>query len=236
MNKLTYLLAFCLMMTVHLNAQKHELAVTKIEFSETAADNTQAAGKLVFNADNPKLTEVTYSLDKNTLPNPYKVDYTYYIKTLNDAYAIEISSVIGHMDMRIDESVQVTYTGDDLLYPFAMNVGTSLENASGSYRLEMSNAPVDFIYNIEVNNRKITGTEMLSIAGENYEAYVIELDYKLSKTVNDREISTVAEQITEYYVPGMGVINRSRTGNTELGADQHTVNTTRSVNHISVQK
>lgn len=236
MNKIIYLLTFCLMMTVHLNAQKHELAVAKIEFSETAIDHTQAIGKLTFSAANLNIVEVAYSLEKNILPNPYKVDYTYYIKTLSNAYAVEMSSIIGHMDMRIDESVEVTYIGDDLLYPFAMTVGTSLENASGSYRLDIPNVPADFIYNIEVSNRKIIGTETLSLAGKSYEAYVIELDYKLSKTVNDRPISSVIEQITEYYVPGMGVINRSRTSNAELGTDQHTVNTTRSANRISMQK
>ncbi len=239
MNKY-FLIIFCCLCLTNLTAQdaakrtSTDKQISQIDFTETFEDGSSGDGTLSFHALNDATTMANYRFEKTSLPNPYSVDYNYHIKSQEDgSYLIEMGSVLDPLSMRIDDDVEVTYNGDDLEFPGNIEVGTSLKDAKGEYTLAIRKARFALIYLVEVTNRQVIGQETIEVDGETYEAFVITYECRIEKSVNGNTINARAENIKEWYVPGIGAIAKTRTGKSRDKEQTNEINSTLVTNSVS---
>jgi|GEM_PF-1045196 len=239
MNKIIYLMCCCLC-TASIAAQdaaksiSADKKISRIAFTETFEDGSLGEGTLSYHSLNDATVLASYSLEKASTPNPFFVEYTYHIKTQEDgSHLIEMGSVLDPLSMRIDDNVEVDYNGDDIEFPTNLEVGTTLKDAKGEYMLKIRRARFGLIYNVSVTNRQVIGQENIKINGESYDTFIITYDYKIEKSVNGNTINMRAENIKEWYVPGIGAIAKTRIGRSRDKEQTNEINNTLMTNSVS---
>lgn len=239
MNKVIYLICCCLC-TVHIVAQdtaksiSAEKKISRIAFTETFEDGTLGEGTLSYHSLDDATVLANYNFEKSSLPNPFSVEYSYHIKEQEDgSHHIEMGSVLDPLSMRIDDNVEVEYNGDDIEFPANLEVGTTLKDAKGEYMLKIRRARFGLIYNVSVTNRQVVGQETIEIDGESYDTYIITYEYKIEKSVSGNTINMRAENIKEWYVPGIGGIAKTRIGRSRDKEQTNEINNTLMTNSVS---
>jgi len=239
MNKV-FLFMFCCLCMTNLTAQdtakraSADKQISGIDFTETFQDGSSGNGTLSYHSLDDMTTMANYRFEKTSLPNPYSVDYDYHIKRQeNGDYLIEMGSVLDPLSMRIDDNVEVTYNGDDIEFPTNIGVGASLKDAKGEYTLAIRKARFALIYLVEVTNRQVIGQETIEVDGEEYEAFVITYECRIEKSVNGNTVNARAENIKEWYVPGIGAIAKTRTGKSRDKEQTNEINSTLTTNNVS---
>jgi len=239
MNKILLAMFCCLCMT-NLAAQdivkrtSTDKQISRIDFTETFEDGSSGDGTLTYHTLDDATTMANYRFEKTSLPNPYSVDYNYHIKKQeNGDYLIEMGSVLDPFSIRIDDNVEVTYNGDDLEFPANIEVGTPLKDAKGEYTLTIRKAKFALIYSVEVVDREVIGQETIEVDGEEYEAFVITYECRIEKSVGGNPINARAENIKEWYVPGIGAIAKTRIGKSRDKEQTNEINSTLVTNSVS---
>lgn len=239
MNKFFFLLCCCLC-AAHMTAQNAvkststDKQITRIDFTETFLDGSSGEGTLSYHSLDDATMLANYNFEKTSLPNPFSVDYDYHIKRQeNGGYLVEMGSVLDPFSMRIDDNVEVEYNGDDLEFPGNIKVGATLKDAKGEYTLTIRKARFALIYSVEVTNRQVVGKEVVEIDGEDYDAFVITYECKIEKSVDGNLINARAENIKEWYVPGVGAIAKTRTGKSRDKEQTNEIKSTLVTNSVS---
>lgn len=209
-----------------MNAQNLPSSIT---FSENALDGSMGAGTLSIDIVDAQTVRVNYSFEKDALPNPYTVNFNYDVKIIGNNHVLEPYTVFDHLDMRVDENIEMTYEGNDLLFPLNMKVGTALPDVFGAYTLNHASRPIDFTYQVNITNRIVNGVETINVGGFELLAYTVSYDYTLEKSVNGNIISTTEESISDTYIPMVGVVERARIGEMKNGNQLIQINTKSSI-------
>jgi len=231
MKRIVYLLTLCLLAGFQINAQN---LPSVINFNENAHDGSMGAGTLTINIIDAQTIRVNYAFEKDALPNPYNVNFDYDVRLADGNHVLEPCTVFDHLDMRVDENIEMAYEGDDLLFPLNMEVGATLPDVSGTYTLNHAVRPVNFAYNVNITNRRVEGMETINIEGFELTAYMVSYDFTLEKSVNDNIISTTEQSISDMYVPMIGVVERARIGEIQNGNQLLQINTTSSIANTAV--
>jgi len=231
MKRILYLLAFYIITSFQMNAQDLPSSIT---FNENTFDGSTGEGTLSIDIVDAQTVRVNYSFEKDALPNPYTVNFNYDVKIIGSNHVLEPYTVFDHLDMRIDENIEMTYEGSDLLFPLSMTVGNTLPDVSGIYTLNHISRPIDFTYQVNITNRIVNGVETINVGGFELLAYAVSYDYTLEKSVNGNIISTTQESISDTYIPMIGVVERARIGEVENGDQLIQINTKSSITTSSV--
>jgi len=239
MNKVIYLLCFCLFAAdlIAQDAAKQistDKKITRIDFTETFQDGSSGEGTLSYHSIDDATTLANYNFEKSSSPNPFSVEYSYHIKKQNDgSHYLEMGSVLDPLSMRIDDNVEVEYNGDDIEFPANLEVGMKLKDAKGEYMLKIRKARFGLIYSVSVTNREVVGIETLEIDGEEYDTFVITYEYNIEKSVGGNTVNARAENIKEWYVPGIGAITKNRIGKSRDKEQTNDINNTLTTNSVS---
>ncbi len=226
MKRTIYLLIVCLMAGFQINAQD---LPSVINFNENAHDGSMGTGTLTINIIDLQTVRINYAFEKDALPNPYTVNFDYDVRLADGNHVLDPCTVFDHLDMRIDENVEMSYEGDDLLFPLNMEVGATLPDVAGTYTLSYENRNIDFAYNVSITNRRVEGVETINVGDFELTAYMVSYDFTLEKSVNGNVISTTQQSISDMYVPMIGVVERARVGEAQNGDQLVQINTTSSV-------
>lgn len=198
-----------------LTAQK-SIQPSMVEFEQSIGEEIKGEGYLKFNELEANVSQVEYFFEKKVLPNPYKISYTYNVyKNEDRSLEIDLSSAVEPFEMRIDESVEIKFNGDNIKFPGTIALGQSLDDANGTFNLYTSKGKLFLIYDVSIQNRKVESKEMISVGTQSIEAYVISHDYTMTKTNQfDVVLQNSKQKVTEWVIPGVGVIKQDREGET----------------------
>lgn len=163
-----------------------------------------------------KTTSINYEYTKNTAVNPWSVSYSYLMNQVNDGYEIELKSFNHDLDMRWDETVKASYSGNAVFFPANLENDQTLPYCKGQLSLELQNIKNELIYKMSLTDRKVVGTEQVFIDGEIHTSYIITSTFSLNKNLEESLNETSLEYLKDWYVPGFGVVKRIRTSNQSL--------------------
>lgn len=204
-----------------------------VGFSQDLGDGIAGEGNYKIMPLNDEITEVHYSFMKKAMPNPYEVSYQYNIYNKEGgSFEMDLKSAIEPLEMRIDESVEVKYSGDKLAFPSELKIGDSLADATGYFALSLKSGKNFLNMKVKVENRKITKTEIIEIDGFSKEAYVVSYNYTLEKyNPFDQMIQKSEQTVQDWIIPGLGIVKQDREGSSIHGIDDDSAGTVYFKNH-----
>lgn len=174
-----------------------------------------------------KLSHIDFQYEKQALPNPYTVNHSYDILTLEDgSFVIDVDAFMDPLDVYLAETVQLEYTGGKFVLPSNILGQESFDNVTGSYTLTIPGVD-DFNkrYDIQLNNITLSPTSKKNVNGQEYDAYKMSFDYVNSSSFNGTEDATKRHSVKGYLIPTLGFIQTERVGINDM---KHTI-----VNHRS---
>lgn len=187
-----------------------------VEFEQSLGEDVKGEGYYRFENLENNTSQVEYFFEKKAKPNPYKISYTYNVYKKEDgSLEIDLSSAVEPFEMRIDDSVEVEFDGDKLSFPASFTIGQTLPDAEGTFNLYTSKGRMFLRHDVSITNRKVESKEMISIGTQSIEVFVISHDYTLTKSSQfDVVLLTSKQKVTEWVIPGYGVIKQDREGET----------------------
>ena len=224
------------------DSKQSAFSETKIQFEKELGAEQKGVGTYIYSTRDNNTIEAKYDFEKSSIPNPYKISYSYSITKGEDgALAVDISSVVDPFEMRIDESVEIRTSNEKVEYPANIKVGQILKGVDGHLDLYTKQGKLLLIYNVSISNRKVERKETISIGSSSVEAFVISYDYKFEKSNRfDLVMLESNQKVKEWYLPGVGVIKQNRSGeeviqslSEEGGAGSvNFINSTSNIKHI----
>lgn len=215
---------------------------TKIQFEKELGAEQKGVGTYIYSTRDNNTIEAKYDFEKSSTPNPYKISYSYNITKGEDgALAIDLSSIIDPIEMRIDESMEIRSSNDKVEYPSNLSSGDKLKDVNGQISLYSKQGKLFLIYTVSISNRSVDRKETISIGNSSVEAFVISYDYKFEKTNKfDVTLQKSKQKVEEWFLPGVGVIKQNRSGEdiTQSFSDEgnagsvNFINTTSNIKHI----
>ena len=224
------------------NKQLANFAETKIQFEKELGADHKGIGTYIYSTRDNNTIEANYNFEKSSIPNPYKISYSYNITRSQDGgLAFDLSSIIDPVEMRIDESMEIRSSSDKVEYPGNIKSGDRLKEVNGQIDLYSKQGKLFLTYKVSITNRNVDRKETLSIGNSSVEAFVITYDYKFEKINKfDLAVHSSNQKVEEWYLPGVGVIKQNRAGEaiTQSMSDEggsgsvNFINSTSNIKHI----
>lgn len=154
---------------------------------------------------------VDYLYDYRAAVNPLRIEYQYIQKHDADKMSLPLSSFLDHVDLHLDDHVELTSVGYDYVdVPFNLTKGQRLDAQEVVYELKSGDQLI-ISYDAKVSNREVIGQELLTVNGKSVEAYIVRAELDLTKILNSGNVlSTERELLFDWYVEGVGLVKRSR--------------------------
>lgn len=106
------------------------------------------------------------------------------------------------------KNVALELEGGTLSLPAKPVVGMELPEVKGTFTGTLANKP--FVKEVvTLSGRKITGAEELTYRGKTYTAYLLVANYSSERELSNK-IVEVKEQITQWYIPFVGIVKSSQ--------------------------
>lgn len=205
-----------------------------VHFSQNLGEGIDGEGNYKITPLNKEITEVNYAFKKKSLPNPYNISYKYNIYNNDDgSFEMDLKSAVEPTELRIDESADLKFTGDKLMFPKELKIGNALPDASGYFQLNKSGNTL-LRYKVEISDRIILNEEEVSINGELTKAFVLSSTYTLEKYNKfDVLIQRSNQTITDWVIPSLGIVKQNREGSSVHGMDNSSTGSIYQFSHKS---
>lgn len=185
----------------------------------TMADNTDT-GKVSLSLSSKKgnVSYITYVYEKSSLPNPYTVKHEYKIQNEQDGgQSVALDAFMDPLDIYLDKSVELVYSGNELKFPKNITKGQSLNNVTGNYTLTIPG--VDNFkknYNVSLTNVIVNAITTKKVNGNTYDAYEISFNYLNKSSFNGSNDSTKRHSVQGYFIPSLGFVQTERSGTNDM--------------------
>lgn len=191
-----------------------------VNFSQSLGEGIEGEGNYRIVPTSEGITEVNYAFKKKALPNPYNISYKYNIYNKEDgSFDMDLKSAVEPLELRIDESIDLKFSGDKLSFPNDLKVGSSLTDATGYFDLKKSGSSI-MVYKVAISDRKVIKEEDVNINGEQIKAFVLSSTYSLEKYNKfDVLIHKSDQTITDWIIPSLGIVKQDREGSSVQGMD-----------------
>lgn len=143
--------------------------------------------------------------------SPYEVNYQYVQTNHLESVDTPMKSFLRDMDMYLDEGVSMIAIGDDIVHLAKdLAVGQQLSSAKAKYDIIKDEKSL-IQYQIELNERKVVGTELMEVKDQKQTAFVIQSSILVTKSLSDGTVLESSEQmIQDWFMADYGIVKRRR--------------------------
>lgn len=90
-----------------------------------------------------------------------------------------------------------------------------LEDSEGTFRITKPGTEFEITYELALSNRKVLSTKTVEIDGQSFQAYQVSYNLSQKNATADVLLSTSSQTVTDWFVPELGIIERTRTGSVD---------------------
>ncbi len=173
-------------------------------------DEESATASYAFSATSENSGLLRYTVERESIPNPYYVSYDIPVTTDGDGKShIDMKLALSPFDLSLNDQVEFDYEGTDLIIPAELKLGDQLPDAKGKYDFLLDNS-VFLIYEVEVENRIVDRKETLTVDGQEMDCFVVTSLVYMHRNSPSGSIHNSVQKVEDYFLPGYGVIMQNR--------------------------
>ncbi|WP_242926411.1 TapB family protein [Pontibacter vulgaris] len=135
----------------------------------------------------------------------------------NGSIWMDMRSMVNPDMMEAYKNMEVSMTGDKMLYPSELKAGQKLED--GTLNIEVKDKSSGQAFSnmtMKITDRTIEGKESIKVPAGTYDAYKISQNTQMENRAMGMRMPGMRVQTIEYYVPNMGMVRSESYRNGKL--------------------
>lgn len=154
---------------------------------------------------------ISYHHNNDRAISPYVVKYKYNQTNHQNHVELPMKSFLGDLDMYFEDGVTINAIGSDIVsISNNLEQGQILDPARAEYDIAINDINL-ISYKIELNDRKVIGSEMIEVNNQLTKAFIVQSTLQINKILDSgSELSSSEEVIQDWFVADYGVAKRRR--------------------------